>query len=110
MSVSCTETVRDCIKVVLSHLEMAQADAGAFRLWAKTAGDESPYPLFGHEFPFAIKMNCIREFVSNDDGFDLDHCNNIYSADPATKCQFILRFPSISLIHFLDPFPHTFPH
>jgi len=92
LSVSCAETVRDCIKLVLSHLEMPAADAGAFRLWVKTgASDESPYPLFGHELPFAIKMNCIREFVNNDDGFDLDHCNNIYSADPATRCQFILR-------------------
>ena len=93
---SCAETVRDCIKLVLSHLEMPAADAGAFRLWVKTgASDESPYPLFGHELPFAIKMNCIREFVNNDDGFDLDHCNNIYSADPATRCQFILRFINI---------------
>ena len=91
LSISSTDTVRDCIKLVLSHLEMSNLDANGFRLWVKTAADESPYPLIGHEFPFAIKMNCLREFISSEEGFDLDHCNNIYNVDPATRCQFILK-------------------
>lgn len=118
LSVTPTETVRDVIKMVLSHLEMSgTADVNNFRLWLKTGstasgagsvdGDSSssnssttPYPLIGHELPFAIKMNCLREYISraaseNDNdtsGLDvLDHCNNIYNADPAARCQFILR-------------------
>jgi len=94
------------------------ADVNSFRLWLKTGsaiatgvgvsssveGDSSssstPYPLIGHELPFAIKMNCLRDYIcrsasENDNegsGLDmLDHCNNIYNADPATRCQFILR-------------------
>ena len=116
-----TETVRDVIKMALSHLEMSNTvDCNQFRLWLKTGSaspplssidvsDSSPYPLIGHELPFAIKMNCLRDYISrtaaegateNDNaaaaaaanGLDmLDHCNNIYSADPATRCQFILR-------------------
>ena len=86
-----TDSVRDCIKMVLSSLEMSTHDPNGFRLWVKTASDESPYPLIGHELPFAIKMNCLRDFISSEDGFDLDHCNNVYNADPATRCQFILR-------------------
>ncbi|KAI9554319.1 hypothetical protein GHT06_019591 [Daphnia sinensis] len=125
LSVSPTETVRDVIKLALSHLEMSgTADINSFRLWLKTGGssaggaltstsidsDSSPYPLIGHELPFAIKMNCLREYIgrsavdndnsihmeSNGNGLSmpvdmLDHCNNIYNADPAARCQFILR-------------------
>ncbi|KAK4008578.1 hypothetical protein OUZ56_013712 [Daphnia magna] len=123
LSVSPTETVRDVIKLALSHLEMSgTADINSFRLWLKTGGsaggaltstsidsDSSPYPLIGHELPFAIKMNCLREYIgrsavdndnsihmeSNGNGLSmpidmLDHCNNIYNADPAARCQFIL--------------------
>ncbi len=118
-----TETVRDVIKLALSHLEMSgTADINSFRLWLKTGGsastltstsidsDSSPYPLIGHELPFAIKMNCLRDYIgraavdndnsinfeSNGNGLTtpidmLDHCNNIYNADPAARCQFILR-------------------
>ncbi|XP_057375520.1 uncharacterized protein LOC130696460 [Daphnia carinata] len=121
LSVSPTETVRDVIKLALSHLEMSgTADINSFRLWLKTGAaststsaidsDSSPYPLIGHELPFAIKMNCLREYIgrsavdndnsmhmeSNGNGLSmpidmLDHCNNIYNADPAARCQFILR-------------------
>ena len=135
LSVSPTETVRDVIKLALSHLEMSgTADINAFRLWLKTGGgggggggttsasnsvidsDSSPYPLIGHELPFAIKMNCLREYIGrtaadNDTSLTsstaaatengnagglpsidvLDHCNNIYNTDPAARCQFILR-------------------
>lgn len=115
-----TETVRDVIKMALSHLEMSgTADVNSFRLWLRTGGssaltgsaidsDSSPYPLIGHELPFAIKMNCLRDYigraavesvldnVDNANGLPtldiLDHCNNIYNADPAARCQFILRF------------------
>ncbi|XP_046638914.1 uncharacterized protein LOC124320213 isoform X2 [Daphnia pulicaria] len=122
LSVSPTETVRDVIKLALSHLEMSgTADINSFRLWLKTGGsastltstsidsDSSPYPLIGHELPFAIKMNCLRDYIgraavdndnsihfeSNGNGLTtpidmLDHCNNIYNADPAARCQFIL--------------------
>lgn len=128
LSVSPADTVRDVIKVALSHLEMSgTADASAFRLWLRSGGaatagassgagsaldggDTSPYPLIGHELPFAIKMNCLRDYIGrtaadnalenslnleNANGLAtvdmLDHCNNIYSADPAVRCQFILR-------------------
>jgi hypothetical protein len=66
--------VRDVIKLALSHLEMSgTADINSFRLWLKTGGsastltstsidsDSSPYPLIGHELPFAIKMYCLRD-------------------------------------------------
>lgn len=69
---------------------MRNLDASNFQLWAKTARDESPYPLIGHERPFAIKLSCLRDSLSSEDGFDLDHCNNIH--DPVARCHFILRY------------------
>lgn len=88
-SVGPEETARDCIKLALEHLEMRNLDHGHFQLWAKTARDEAPYPLIGHERPFAIKLSCLRDSLSSEDGFDLDHCNNIH--DPVARCHFILR-------------------
>lgn len=127
LSVSPADTVRDVIKVALSNLDVTgTSDPNAFRLWLRTGtgsstsspsslsttsaldGDTSPYPLIGHELPFAIKMNGLRDYIGRtaaenalDNSFNmdnglasidvLDHCNNIYSADPAARCQFILR-------------------
>ncbi|XP_065213661.1 rho GTPase-activating protein 20-like isoform X3 [Planococcus citri] len=88
-SVGPEETARDCIKLALEHLEMRHLDSNQFQLWAKTARDEAPYPLIGHERPFAIKLSCLRDSLSSEDGFDLDHCNNIH--DPVARCHFILR-------------------
>uniref|UniRef100_A0A1B6DL33 Rho-GAP domain-containing protein n=1 Tax=Clastoptera arizonana TaxID=38151 RepID=A0A1B6DL33_9HEMI len=88
-SVGPDETAKDCIKLALDHLEMRGLDCAHFQLWAKTAREEAPYPLVGHERPFAIKLSCLREGLSSEEGFDLDHCNNIH--DPLAKCHFILR-------------------
>lgn len=83
------ETARSCIAVALDHLELGR-DPGQYQLWAKTARDEAPYPLLGHERPFAIKLSCLRDSLSAEEGFDLDHCNNVH--DPLARCHFILRY------------------
>lgn len=90
-SVGPEETARTCIRLALEHLEMRGLDPDDFQLWAKTAREEAPYPLIGHERPFAIKLSCLRDGLSTEEGFDLDHCNNVHGPDPLAKCQFILR-------------------
>ncbi|XP_066994517.2 uncharacterized protein [Anabrus simplex] len=90
-SIGPEETARSCIRLALQHLEMRGLDPDDFQLWAKTAREESPYPLIGHERPFAIKLSCLRDGLSTEEGFDLDHCNNVHGPDPLAKCQFILR-------------------
>lgn len=70
---------------------MRGLDPAEFQLWAKTSREEAPYPLIGHERPFAVKLSCLREGLSAEEGFDLDHCNNVHGPDPLTRCQFILR-------------------
>ncbi|XP_024080910.1 rho GTPase-activating protein 20-like isoform X3 [Cimex lectularius] len=87
-SVGPDETARSCISMALDHLDLLR-DPDGYQLWAKTARDEAPYPLLGHERPFAIKLSCLRDSLSAEEGFDLDHCNNVH--DPLARCQFILR-------------------
>ena len=60
---------------------------GTFQLWARTSSDESPYPLIGHERPFAIKLSNLRHILSAEEGFDLEHCNK----SGHDTCHFILR-------------------
>lgn len=49
----------------------------------------------GHEFPFAIKMNHMREAaLTDEDGFPFDFDQQLPSMDPLspeTQCQFILK-------------------
>ncbi|XP_063243066.1 uncharacterized protein LOC134542613 isoform X2 [Bacillus rossius redtenbacheri] len=90
-SVGPEETARACIRLALEHLEMRGLDADDYQLWAATGRDEAPYPLIGHERPFAIKLSSLREGLSTEEGFDLDHCNNVHGPGPLAKCQFILR-------------------
>ncbi|PSN53413.1 hypothetical protein C0J52_21377 [Blattella germanica] len=58
----------DCSTSIEYHLEMRGLDPDDFQLWAKTARDEAPYPLIGHEHPFAIKLSCLRDGLSAEEG------------------------------------------
>ncbi|GLH02629.1 Rho GTPase-activating protein 68F [Gryllus bimaculatus] len=78
------------IEYALQALELRGVRPDHFQLWAKTARDEAPYPLVGHERPFAIKLSCLRDALATDEGFDLDHCNSPRGPLFA-HCQFILR-------------------
>ncbi|XP_018397234.1 PREDICTED: rho GTPase-activating protein 20-like [Cyphomyrmex costatus] len=73
----------DCVKEAMPLWDLQ----GLFQLWAQTFLDESPYPLLGHERPFAIKMSRLRHMLSTDEGFDLVHINN----SGVDLCHFILR-------------------
>ncbi|KAM3965726.1 uncharacterized protein ACR2FA_000049 [Aphomia sociella] len=49
--------------------------ASEFTLCVRTARDAPPTPLHGIERPHAIQMSRIRQTLSNEDGFDLEHVN-----------------------------------
>ncbi|XP_047521636.1 uncharacterized protein LOC125060685 [Pieris napi] len=49
--------------------------ANDFNLWVRTGRDAPPTPLQGNERPHAIQMSRIRQTLSNEDGFDLEHVN-----------------------------------
>ncbi|CAK1555780.1 unnamed protein product [Leptosia nina] len=49
--------------------------ANDFNLWVRTGREAPPTPLQGNERPHAIQMSRIRQTLSNEDGFDLEHVN-----------------------------------
>ncbi|MCL4127341.1 UNVERIFIED_CONTAM: hypothetical protein GTU68_001709, partial [Idotea baltica] len=88
VSISSTTTARECVSLVLDHLELSASDESKFQLWVKSPSEESPYPLIGHELPFAIRMNCLRDILQE---CDAEQCGNLYNTDIMGRCQFILR-------------------
>ncbi|CAH1405678.1 unnamed protein product, partial [Nezara viridula] len=87
LSVSPEETARGAVCAAVAALDLPRH--GNYQLWAQSAREEAPYPLIGHERPAAIKLSCLRDALSAEEGFDLDHCNNVH--DPLARCTFILR-------------------
>ncbi|KAK2716648.1 hypothetical protein QYM36_006958, partial [Artemia franciscana] len=85
LAVGANDTAKDCIRMALSHMELPDIEPSKYQLWASTTGlggDEAPYPLIGHEVPFAIRMHCARAADSDEEG---GFQNN------SVRCQFVLR-------------------
>ncbi|XP_066594917.1 rho GTPase-activating protein 20-like isoform X2 [Prorops nasuta] len=76
-------TAAACVNLATRLLDLQ----GPFQLWARTSSDEAPYPLIGHERPFAVKLSNLRHTLSAEEGFDLEHCNK----SGHDTCHFILR-------------------
>ncbi|XP_077487676.1 uncharacterized protein LOC144098720 isoform X3 [Amblyomma americanum] len=81
-----THTTKDCIYLVTQKLDGA-LNPDEFQLWVKTGKDEAPYPLIGHEFPYCIKMNFVRELLQSSN-LDLSTLSDVITG---FKCAFILR-------------------
>ncbi|XP_017885850.1 uncharacterized protein LOC108628438 isoform X2 [Ceratina calcarata] len=81
--VGCEMTAAACVNLATRLWDLQ----GPFQLWARTSADEAPYPLIGHERPFAIKLSNLRHTLSAEEGFDLEHCNK----SGHDTCHFILR-------------------
>ncbi|XP_050666120.1 uncharacterized protein LOC126966218 isoform X2 [Leptidea sinapis] len=56
------------------HEELETA-ANDFTLWVRTGREAPLTPLQGNERPHAVQMSRIRQTLSNEDGFDLEHVN-----------------------------------
>jgi len=80
------DTTIDAIKSAIQEFK-CEGDLTDYQLWVKTSRDDTPYPLIGHEYPFAIKMNFVRDLLHRSN-LDLQNFNNI-AAD--NKCIFTLR-------------------
>ncbi|XP_012227825.1 rho GTPase-activating protein 20-like isoform X4 [Linepithema humile] len=76
-------TAQTCVNVAMPLWDLQ----GPFQLWARTFPDEAPYPLIGHERPFAVKISSLRHMLSADEGFDLEHIHK----SGVDLCHFILR-------------------
>ncbi|XP_069842417.1 rho GTPase-activating protein 20-like [Dendropsophus ebraccatus] len=68
-----------------------------YHLWVMSAKDESLYPLFGHEQPYSIAMNCLRESMDMPRGSN----NNILLGTESTEDLCLEQFPQERLCQFL---------
>ncbi|XP_015206970.1 rho GTPase-activating protein 20 isoform X2 [Lepisosteus oculatus] len=95
IDVSNKDTVEKVIMIAIQQLGFLGRPTD-YHLWVISGKEEAPYPLIGHEYPFSIIMNCVRESV--------DQCylanNNIITPDGTLlpeqipkdqQCQFILK-------------------
>ncbi|XP_064422559.1 rho GTPase-activating protein 20 isoform X2 [Latimeria chalumnae] len=105
VTVSNTETADKLIKTAVQQLGIP-GRSNDYHLWVISGKEEAPYPLIGHEHPFSIIMSCLRDFVNQPLGTNL----NVNPADnnepfcmeqlpKERRCQFILKPRSLSQLH-----------
>ncbi|XP_076357683.1 uncharacterized protein LOC143250676 isoform X2 [Tachypleus tridentatus] len=87
IKVTNTQTANDCIKIILKELGEEMTNLKDCQLWVKTGKDDTPYPLIGHESPFSIEMNFLRNLLQC--SFLNPYNFNNVSSDK--KCVFIFR-------------------
>ncbi|XP_056394422.1 rho GTPase-activating protein 20-like isoform X2 [Hyla sarda] len=99
-----TDDAEKVIKQATQQLRIP-GRASDYHLWVMSAKDESLYPLFGHEQPYSIAMNCVRESMDVSRGSN----NNILGTDSTEDmcleqfsqerlCQFIIKMkPQVPL-------------
>ncbi|XP_066437067.1 rho GTPase-activating protein 20-like [Eleutherodactylus coqui] len=68
-----------------------------YHLWVMSAKDESPYPLFGHEHPYSIAMNSLRESVDTPRGSN----NNLLLGTDIAEDVCLEQFPQEGLFQFI---------
>ncbi|XP_075040658.1 uncharacterized protein LOC142100760 isoform X2 [Mixophyes fleayi] len=92
------------IKLVSQQLSIPGRPSD-YHLWVMSGTDEPPCPLFGHEYPYSIAMNCFRESVDIPRGSN-NHCLLQQSADDMvleqfsqeSQCRFIIKLkPQVPL-------------
>ncbi|XP_073495692.1 uncharacterized protein [Phyllobates terribilis] len=66
-------------------------------LWVMSGKDESPYPLFGHEHPYGIAMNCLRELMAPPGGSN----NNLLFGTEGTEDAGLEQFAQERLCQFI---------
>ncbi|KAM6253829.1 rho GTPase-activating protein 20-like [Porphyrio hochstetteri] len=97
VSVSNVETAEGVMKKTLLQLGLPGRTSD-HHLWVISGKDEPAYPLIGHEHPFSIALNCLRDSADQHQGTN----NNTLLADgteasildqlPKEKqCQFVLK-------------------
>ncbi|XP_067853210.1 rho GTPase-activating protein 20 isoform X2 [Heptranchias perlo] len=91
------DTARKVIKMAAQQLD-AKDRASNYQLWVISGKEATPYPLIGHEQPFNVIMNCLRDFTANVERSDTNVESRgsngaiLFEDLPKAKqCQFILK-------------------
>ncbi|KAL4630821.1 rho GTPase-activating protein 20-like [Arapaima gigas] len=101
VQVSNTDTAEMVVKAAAEKLGLSGRPTDR-RLWVFSGKEEPPYPLIGHERPFSIAMNCLRDSV------DQPHLanNNILAADGTLDLDQLPKEQQVQFILKLRPSVH----
>ncbi|XP_076838535.1 rho GTPase-activating protein 20-like [Brachyhypopomus gauderio] len=111
LAVSNSDNANEVIRLALQQFGIVGC-VKDYQLWVSSRNDNAPYPLIGHEFPFSIQMNHIREpldetGVKSDADTPPDRqvellFDQLQSDSP---CQFILKPSRVAVGHsfVVDP-------
>ncbi|GCC29507.1 rho GTPase-activating protein 20 isoform X1 [Chiloscyllium punctatum] len=92
-----TDTARKVIKMAAQQLN-AKDRAYNYQLWVISGKEATPYPLIGHEQPFSVMMNCLRDYTAHMERSDITTRSQgsnraiLFEDLPKAKqCQFVLK-------------------
>ncbi|MBN3301388.1 RHG20 protein, partial [Amia calva] len=90
-----TDTAERVIMITAQQLGISGRPSD-YHLWVISGKEEAPYPLIGHEHPFSIIMNCLREsvdepYLANNNILTPDGTLLLHLLPKEQQCQFILK-------------------
>ncbi|XP_074771509.1 rho GTPase-activating protein 20-like isoform X1 [Athene noctua] len=95
VSVSNVETAESVMKKALLQLGLP-GRTSEHHLWVISGKDDPAYPLIGHEHPFSIALNCLRDSADQQQGTN----NNTLLAD-GTEASFLHQLPKEKQCQFV---------
>lgn len=97
VSVSNVETAESVMKKTLVQLGLPGRKSD-HHLWVISGKDDPAYPLIGHEHPFSIALNCLRDSVDQQQGthnhtllLDGTEASFLEQHPKEKQCQFVLK-------------------
>ncbi|XP_071613496.1 rho GTPase-activating protein 20-like [Heliangelus exortis] len=95
VNVSNMETAENVMEKTLLQLGLP-GRASEHHLWVISGKDDPAYPLIGHEHPFSIALNCLRDSADQQQGTN----NNTLLAD-GTEASFLDHLPKEKQCQFV---------
>nr|XP_043903796.1 rho GTPase-activating protein 20-like isoform X2 [Solea senegalensis] len=101
LPVSNSDSTNEVIRLALQQFSII-GNVKNYQLWVISKRDNAPYPLIGHEFPFSVHMNHMRQAASQGGGagardavvaappVDRDRLQ-VGHVQASRQCQFILK-------------------
>eukprot|EP00794_Sanderia_malayensis_P000086 gene86-686_t len=87
------DDVKSTLKMALDGFEIQNVNPCEYQLWVVSGKENAAYPLIGHEIPYCIKMNHVRQSNANSPNASPlpDNELNLKPESPKSRCEFILK-------------------
>ncbi|XP_049634615.1 rho GTPase-activating protein 20 [Suncus etruscus] len=95
LSVKNSETAKEIIYLALTAVGINSSDS-EYQLWVTSGREPAPYALIGHEYPYSIKMNHIRDSIVTQGlkGTPINSLQEFLHMEPVPqemRCQFTIK-------------------